>query len=287
MVITRNIPSFLTIKGIKLNISYQGQMKTCARCDSTTHEARNCSVTNLNYSAAVKNKNNVGIANNHAESLAKAITDLEELVIEAEDIENKKRRNSRESQTGKNNWVQVTKRGRKGSKGIEIENENDKESEMETNSEVEEDEDFVDIIPSKEVQKSKTKKNKKIKKVKISKELKDSKRQNPTSLRGESQDNSTSHENEQNPHQSLYFKTKAILRNRKKFKPVLIQRKSRYTNNGTSGFPWPDQFTQTKGNEENNSAKEDNPTQNINTTSNPDSTHQTNFYDDILTPILT
>ena len=36
MVVTKNIPLFMIIKGIKLNISYQGQMKTCSKCGIKT-----------------------------------------------------------------------------------------------------------------------------------------------------------------------------------------------------------------------------------------------------------
>lgn len=292
MVVTRNIPSFITVKGIKLNVNYQGQLKTCSKCGSTTHEANICNATNLNFSSAVKS-NNYGGNINHAETWEKAITDLKELVIEAENItennEKKKRKNSKEIQTetsNSNNWIQVSKRGRKGSKDKEPQNEGNSESDMETSSEIENEEDFIDIESAKEGETKKQKNTKKPRKIIFSKELKDSRRKSNKSNLEETHENPEEHNSGQSKHNSLYYKTKNILRNKKIYKPILIQRKPKNTNNGTSGYPWPESLTQTGSNENTNNPEENHAIQNVETT-DQDQNHSKNFYDDILTPILT
>ena len=40
MTLNKNIPSFITIKGTRLNITYQGQTRTCSKCNDPAHEAR-------------------------------------------------------------------------------------------------------------------------------------------------------------------------------------------------------------------------------------------------------
>lgn len=292
MVVTKNIPSFITVNGIKLNVNYQGQLKTCSKCESTTHVAKVCNATNLNFSSAVKS-NNYGGNITHSETLAKAINDLEELVIEAENInennEKKKRKNSKEIQTEKsnsNNWIQVTKKGRKGSKNNESQNEGNSESDMETSSELENEEDFIDIESAREGETKKQKNTKKPRKVIFSKEFKDSRKKSFKSNLEETNENPEEHASGQSKHNSLYYKTKTILRNKKIYKPILIQRKPKNTNNGTSGFPWPESSTQTRSNENTNNPENNHATQNVETT-DQDQNHSKNFYDDILTPILT
>lgn len=102
----------------------------------------------------------------------------------------------------------------------------------------------------------------------------------------ETQENPEEHNSGQSKHNSLYYKTKNILRNKKIYKPILIQRKPKNTNNGTSGYPWPESLTQTGSNENTNNPEENHAIQNVETT-DQDQNHSKNFYDDILTPILT
>ena len=42
MTVTKNIPSFMTILGFQLNISYTGQKRTCKVCGTTQHTAAEC-----------------------------------------------------------------------------------------------------------------------------------------------------------------------------------------------------------------------------------------------------
>jgi hypothetical protein len=52
MNLNKNIPSFITVMGMKLSVSYFGQIKTCSKCDSPNHDARDCKIGKKSYSQA-------------------------------------------------------------------------------------------------------------------------------------------------------------------------------------------------------------------------------------------
>lgn len=74
MIVTKNIPSFITVMDNRFAVSYPGQIKTCARCDSENHEARHCDTGRKSYSQAVEG----------SPAIALAIDTLQEIVNEAE-----------------------------------------------------------------------------------------------------------------------------------------------------------------------------------------------------------
>ena len=80
MILNKNIPSFITIKGIRLNVTYQGQPRTCSKCDDPSHEARNCGSKTSYASSVRKHLRNgaqkLGVEEQDVLSLAKAITDI-------------------------------------------------------------------------------------------------------------------------------------------------------------------------------------------------------------------
>ncbi|KZR98360.1 Uncharacterized protein APZ42_006262, partial [Daphnia magna] len=78
MMVDKNIPSFITIMGIRFAVTYMGQIKTCARCDSDQHEARHCDGGKRTYSQALGSSPAVTLA----------IKTLEEIVKDAENIKN-------------------------------------------------------------------------------------------------------------------------------------------------------------------------------------------------------
>jgi hypothetical protein len=87
MIVNKNIPSFISVMETRFAVSYTGQRKTCARCDSEMHEARHCEVGKRSYSQAVEG----------SPSFVLAIDALKELVYEAEKVDSIK--------TGKNKVV--------------------------------------------------------------------------------------------------------------------------------------------------------------------------------------
>ena len=44
MLITGNIPSFITVQSLKLNVNYHGQRKTCSKCESISHQVKDCPI---------------------------------------------------------------------------------------------------------------------------------------------------------------------------------------------------------------------------------------------------
>ena len=83
MSINKHIPSFITIKGIRLNVTYQGQPRTCSKCDDPNHEARDCNAKPTYSSSVRKHMRNGDRKLSYEEedvlNLAKAITDISNL----------------------------------------------------------------------------------------------------------------------------------------------------------------------------------------------------------------
>ncbi|KZS20347.1 Uncharacterized protein APZ42_013000 [Daphnia magna] len=78
MVVTKNIPSFITIMENRFAVSYPGQIKTCARCDSENHEARHCDTGRKSYSQAVGGSPAITLA---IETLKEIVNETETSVI--------------------------------------------------------------------------------------------------------------------------------------------------------------------------------------------------------------
>lgn len=53
-MILKKHPSFITIKGIRLNVTYQGEPRRCSKCYNPSHEARNCDAK-TSYASSVQN----------------------------------------------------------------------------------------------------------------------------------------------------------------------------------------------------------------------------------------
>ncbi len=125
MTLSKNIPSYITVLGLKLNVSYIGQPKTCAKCDSTNHEAKDCNAPK-SYSQITKSFQQRPMNLNEplpTSNLEKAVLILQDVVKEGEMFkktsENKRRTPSHNSDSDKNSdpekWTKVTKKGRTGS----------------------------------------------------------------------------------------------------------------------------------------------------------------------------
>ena len=53
MLVNKHIPSFITITGIILNVTFQGQPRSCLKCDEPSHETRNC-MAKPTYASSVR-----------------------------------------------------------------------------------------------------------------------------------------------------------------------------------------------------------------------------------------
>ena len=118
MMVTKNIPSFITIMETRFAVTYSGQIKTCSRCDSDQHEARNCDGGRRSYSQALGSSPAVTLA----------IKTLEEIVKDAETIKKSRIQEHSSVDAGESEcvdsgdeseWKPQKKRGRKGSKDKE------------------------------------------------------------------------------------------------------------------------------------------------------------------------
>lgn len=124
MTLSKNIPSYITVLGLKLNVSYIGQPKTCAKCDSTNHEAKDCNAPK-SYSQIAKSSRAQKELNESlpTSNLQQAVLILQDVVKEGEQFnkstENKRRTPPHNSDSDKNSdpekWTKATKKGRKES----------------------------------------------------------------------------------------------------------------------------------------------------------------------------
>ena len=120
MMVTKNIPLFITIMGMRFTVAYTGQVKTCARCDSDQHEARNCDGGRRTYSQALgSSPAAVTLAIQTLEEIVKDAENMKKARIEEHDAE--KMSGSEYVDSGdsgdsgdEGEWKQQQKRGRKG-----------------------------------------------------------------------------------------------------------------------------------------------------------------------------
>ena len=172
MIINKNIPSFILVKGIKLSINYLGQTKTCSKCNETTHIAKNCTKDYMSYSSALKKQ-----TPNKDNNIALALSGLEEIILEAEGLNQsniqKKRRNSKESHeenTSDSEWKQIPKRGRRQKPSEHtnsLNNPQNKAKDTESSSDTSESESETDSISKTIVKNKKTRKGKLLRKIKM------------------------------------------------------------------------------------------------------------------------
>lgn len=296
MIVVKNIPSFLTIKGIKIAVSYPGQLKTCSRCNDTSHEVKECPNNDMNYVSALKRSLPSNYNQQEVTSLAQAITELENIVMEAENEttlgrqnEGNKDEKSKKNRTSK--WNLVTKKKTVNtSKFRKTTPKKSKKASNETSDDEtctsEEEEEEVELTNTDTEQRSPEKK--KTKKVQISKELNDkSKKIIKTKQNDDSKEVRFREYNQDN---MLLNKTKAIIKNKKKFKPIVDHTRPSTKTNGTSGYPWDDLDSQisVRSQQGQNEQSETIPVkENTQTLSkDPNQNVNTNFYDNIPSPLL-
>lgn len=239
MTINRNIPSFIQVEDQKISVSYIGQIKTCANCDSMDHDRKDCTITKKSFSEIVRNRNTN--ENNTIKDYPNAVSQLTQLIEEAESEERKReehntmekyRKNKNSDEDEEQGWTQVKKRGRKSSPVLKRKNNFKRfpqvisQEETEITSDSMNDDDEID---------DEEERNNSHKKIQTVSKIVNEKMSNNMSLKS---------------------KSVAPKRGKIYFKPILTNCRSRFTphtekkikkveknirkNNGTSGFPWPE-----------------------------------------------